>query len=485
MINIKEHFKLTAVYTFFTTFPALLQLLVYPVIEGENRLGAEEFGYLAIIEVLISLVFTVCLLGTANGLARLYYDHKDDKQAYNKLVSTVLSGILGRGILLIGMAFILSPVLGKVFPLPALQNFGEYGPYAFISGLNRAVIFIAVVLFRHEKKLRPFIWVSLLSGIFRSVFQIIGVLWYDMSFRGYVYGTAIGGSIVALGIIYYLYKNCGLYYSKDLNNSLYPLASPLFFSELIFWGLLFSDRFFLLGNPEELGIYDNAMKFAIGIQLVLQGLSSSIQPEIFRLLKTGIDTQQENIKKYSSLFMAESLLVIGLTIIPVMIFIEIFYETQLRLSVGIIAIIFIRFIFRTQYLIFSWPVMFTKKTIYFFIMNFLVLIVNLVLNWLFTPKICFYGAIIAFIGASLIQVLAFLMVQQKVMPINWNYRKMLVFPFGIIGFAILLEIIKLSINLNVYISSLILVLSIISGLLVLYKNELYTLVKRPGNTNQK
>jgi O-antigen/teichoic acid export membrane protein len=477
MINIREHFKLTAIYTFFATFPALLQLIVYPVIEGETRLGAEDFGYLAIVEVIISLVFTVSVFGTGNGLARLYYDNKDDKQAYNKLVSTVLSGIITRGLLLTGISILFAPLIGSIFNQPELQNFSQYGPWTVVSGLNRAVIFMAVVLYRQEKKLTYFIIVSLLSGLLRSGFQIAGVLFYDLSFKGYVYGTAIGGGIVALGIIIFIYSTCGIHNRKDINAELYPFSRPLFLSELIFWGLLFADRFFLLGNPEELGIYDNALKFAMGIQLVIQGLSSSVQPEIFRFLKEGLEKRHDEVKKLSSLLLAESLVIIALTMIPVMVFILIFYETSLQLSAGIITILFVRYILRIQYVIFSWPLMFSKKTIWFFILNLFVLIINLAINWMLTPRIGYYGAIIAFLVASFLQVLTLFVIQQRVIPIKWNYRKMLYFPFSIIAVASLLEIIKLVYDTNAFVISCMLTGFIIIGLAFVYKNELSGVLK--------
>jgi O-antigen/teichoic acid export membrane protein len=472
MINIKEHFKLTAIYTFFATFPALLQLIVYPVIEGENRLGAEDFGYLAIVEVIISLVFTISVFGTANGLARLYYDKRDDKKAYDKLVSTVLSGIISRGLLLTGASLLFAPLIGSIFNQPALQNFSEYGPWAVISGLNRAVIFMAVILYRHEKKLSYFIIVSLLSGLLRSGFQIAGVLYYELSFKGYVYGTTIGGGIVALGIIIFIYSKSGIQNKKNINSELYPFSRPLFFSELIFWGLLFADRFFLLGNPEELGIYDNALKFAMGIQLVIQGLSAGVQPEIFRFLKEGIEKKHDDIKKLSSLLLAESLVVIAISIIPVMLFILVFYETSLQLSSGIVAILFVRYIFRVQYVIFSWPLMFSKKTLWFFILNFFVLIINLIINWILTPRIGYYGAIIAFLVSSFFQVMILFVIQQKVIPIKWNYKKMIYFPLSIIAVASLLEIIKFVYNINSFIIAFMLIGFIFAGLAVVYKNEL-------------
>ncbi|MFN2394411.1 MAG: polysaccharide biosynthesis C-terminal domain-containing protein [Bacteroidales bacterium] len=477
MINFKEHFKLTAVYTFFAAFPALLQLIVYPVIEGETRLGAEDFGYLAITEVIISLVFTFSIFGTANGLARLYYDNKDNHESYNKLVSTVLSGIISRGLLLTGISILFAPLIGSIFNQPALQNFEEYGPYAVISGLNRAVIFMAVVLYRHEKKLSYFVIVSLLSGLFRSGFQIAGVLFYDLSFKGYVYGTALGGGIVALGIILFIYFTSGLHYNKTINAELYPFSRPLFFSELIFWGFLFADRFFLLGNPEQLGIYDNAVKFAMGIQLVIQGLSAGVQPEIFRFLKDGIEKKHTEIKKLSSLLLAESLIIIALAIIPVMLFIDFFYETSLQLSAAIISILFIRYIFRVQYVVFSWPLMFSKKTIWFFVLNSVALFINLLINWFLTPKIGYYGAIIAFLVSSFVQVLLIFTIQQKVIPIQWNYKKMIYFPIGIIAFTGSLEFLKHAYNISAYLTSSLVILFIFSGLALVYKNEIKGVIK--------
>ncbi len=472
MINLKEHFKLTAVYTFFSAFPALLQLIVYPIIEGKDRLGAEDFGYLAITEAIISVVFIVCLFGTGNGIARLYYDKKDDPDDYKRLVSTVLSGILGRGFLLLGLVLVFAPLMGSVFSQPALQNFNEYGPALFITGINRAVIAMAVILYRHEKRLQIFIIISLLSGILRSGFQVTGVLFYDLSFIGYVFGTALGGGIVSLGIVVYLYNNCGFHYNKYVNKNLYPFSRPLFFSDMIFWGLIFADRFFLLNRPEDLGIYDNAIKFAIGVQLIIQGLSSAIQPELFRNLKEGVKLKEGEIKQLSNLFIAEALSIIALTIIPVMVFITVFYETQLVLSAGLVSIIFVRYILKTQYMVFSWVVMFTKKTNLFFFINSLVLIVCLGINWLLTPGIGYYGAIIAFLTAFLVQVIAFKIAQHKVQPIKWNYNKIFYFPLAVVLTAIILEILKIVFEVNHFITSALLVVIIFAGLFKMYRKDL-------------
>jgi Na+-driven multidrug efflux pump len=106
MINVKEHFRLTGLYTFFAAFPAVLQLVVYPIIEGNDRLGAEDFGYLAVAEALLSFLVMFALYGMSVTISRFYFDVKDDPSKYKRLVSTIFTGVIIRSILIIGIVIL-------------------------------------------------------------------------------------------------------------------------------------------------------------------------------------------------------------------------------------------------------------------------------------------------------------------------------------------------------------------------------------------
>jgi O-antigen/teichoic acid export membrane protein len=475
MINLKEHFKLSATYTFFAAFPPLLQLIVYPVIEGEARLGPVDFGYLAITEAIITIIFMICTFGMGTGLARFYYDYRDNPSGCARLVSSVLISILSRGLVIMGIVLLLAPNIGQLFPHPSLQDFGIYGPALVIAGLNRAVIVALLALYRNEKRLGAFIIVSLSSGLLRSGFQLVGVFFYELSFIGYVFGTATGGTIVAAGVIIYTFYSYGIHFKRAILKPVYKFAWPLFLTELLYWGLLFGDRFFLLNNPEQLGIYDNAMKFAIGIQLIIQGLSSAVQPEVFRYMKAGFKTNESEIRTLSNIFMAEAAGLIAISIIPVMVFISLFYETDLSLSAGLISIVFVRFLLRAQYQVFAWPLLYRKKTRIFFYINSLVLIINLTINGLLTARIGYYGAIIAFLTAYIIQITALKILQQRIAPAGYNAIKVYYFPLSIILVTILLEILKVFFSLNPFLTSVIQVIYITGGLARVYRYELIKL----------
>jgi O-antigen/teichoic acid export membrane protein len=485
MINLKEHFKLSAIYTIFAVFPALLQLIVLPLIEGESLLGATDFGYLAITEVIISLVFLICTFGMGGGVARFYYDYKDDKKGYNQLVSSVLNGILGRGLLIMGLVLVAGQFVGRLFPVAPLQDFHEYGHVLVIAGLNRSVIATLLVLYRNEKRLKAFIVVSLSSAIFRSGFQLGGVFLYDLSFIGYIYGTATGGALVSFSLAIYTYFTCGFHVNRTIIKAINQFAGPLFITEFLYWGLLFSDRFFLLNSPDQLGIYDNALKFAVGIQMILQGLTGAAQPEIFRYMKEGSIKRSSDIRTLCNLYIAEATVLITILILPVMVFISLFYETELTMSSGLVGIIFVRFILRAQYQIFSWPLLYRKKTILFIFINITVLGINLGINWLITPVMGYYGAITAFLIAYIVQIAGLKILQNRLAPVSYNNIKTFYFPMAIIFIAASLEIIKVAVSGEPFLYSSILVLVIFAGLFFIYKSELIkilsTLLPRLSN----
>ncbi len=472
MINVKEHIRLTGLYTFFAAFPAVLQLVVYPVIEGSDRLGAEDFGYLAVAEALVSFLVMFSLYGMGITISRFYFDVKDHPGKYNRLVSTIFTGVLVRSVILFLLVILLADYFGTLFQAASLADFKRYGYLLAIIACNRTIIMVALSLYRNEKRVKMFVVVSLVSGIARSIMQIVGVLYFDMSFIGYLTGTAIGGGVAALVIVVYTYIRCGFHYRRDVIASLSKYAFPLFLADIVFWGILFVDRFMLLGNPEALGIYDNAMKFAIGIQFVSQGLGGYVQPEIYRHFSNEKERDEGAIKSLSNLFMAENIAVIAALILPVMLFITWFYETSLTLSAGLISLVFVRYVFYAQFQVFLWPILYLKRSGVYLMVNLLVLAVVLVMNLLLVPVYGYYGSIAAALAGGGVQVGAFYIIQQRMIPIHWNRTKVLWFPLGTVALLGVLEIAKLALNANMFFMSFVGVFSIFIGLTVMYRKEL-------------
>ena len=476
--NAKEYFKLSIIYTLVGAFPPILQIIVQPIIEGKNKLGAVEFSKMSIAETITSLVFVLAIFAMGNTISRFYYDYRNSKDKYNRLVSTILNSILLRGVLIFGLALLFGNYIGEIFHQKDLQDFSSYGYASIIIGINRAINITAAALYRNEKQVLRFVILNVVLGILRSAFQIIGVFYFDMSFIGYVYGSAIGTSFTSITIIIYTYYKSGIRFDLKILKEINKFARPLFQYGLISWGILFADRYFLEATPVDLGIYDMALKFTLGVQMVIQGLQGAVQPEIFRLMSEGIEKSQENIKKYINLFLAQTQLIIALLIIPVIIYIDISFDSKIKLSSLLITILFAKYILRTQYNAFSFLVYFLKKTKFFFYVNTIVLIVNITLNYFLVPRFHAYGAITAAYVSEFTLLITIFLYQRKLSKIKWNLNKTLFFPISIVVIAIIVEILKNIYNINNYICSGFIVLYIISSLTFLYKTELLKIINK-------
>ncbi|NWJ51531.1 MAG: oligosaccharide flippase family protein [Bacteroidetes bacterium] len=478
-VKTKEYFKLSVIYTLVAAFPSVLQLIVQPFIQGKGRLGATDFGQMGVAEIVITLLFILCIFSMDNSISRYYYDVRDDKHKFNQLVSTIFTGILLRSAILLAFIFFISPFVGVIFHQDALRNFESWGIAVTISAINRAIVTTAVSLYRNEKKINSFILVNMSSGIFRALFQVLGVFFFSMSFLGYVYGTAVGSSIISLAVIIYVYRRSGFHFVKSINRELFHFGWPLLEYSIVGWGLMFLDRIFLeRGDPKVLGVYTNAMTYAVGVQLIIQGLVSATQPELFRYMSDGINERVEEIKKISNMFIIQSLVIIIGTILPTILFLQIFYGAELSVSASIISIVFVRYILRSQYQIFAMPIMFMKRTRIFSIVNYISLAVSLLFNWLLIPKYGYYGAITAFIVANSVQVVIVYYFQQKIIPIPWNLKKVMGFPFIVLLTSVLCEIGKYYLGLSVILGAIIITVVTFVGIVFLYKNEVHQLLQK-------
>jgi len=474
-LNVKEYFKLSVIYTVVGAIPSVLQVLVQPIIEGNDRLGARDFSHLAITESIASFAFVFTLFSMGNAISRFYYDYQENTPDYKRMVSSIFNSILLRGVLLLFIAFIFKDYIGNFFSQPELKNFSSYGFAAILIGINRSIVATAGALYRNERKVKLFVTINLLLTVLRTGLQVAGIFFYDMSFLGYVYGTLVGSSFTSLIILIINYYNSGFSYDRKIMKEVNSFARPLFQYNLIAWGIVYIDRYFLEQMPEQLGIYNTAVTFAIGVQLILQGLQSAVQPELYSFMKEGIEKQEEEIKKISNLYILQAQGITVLLMIPSILYLLIFYETNLRMASAFITIIFIKQILVAQYNTLSMPVYFLKKTRVFLYFNIIVLCFNILLNYLLIPIFQIYGAISASLASTVLQIILMYFYQKKLVKIKWNINKIVIPPFLILASAIIAQLVQIKFSLNPLIGAIFINICFVIGLFLLYKKEIQRL----------
>ncbi len=471
-LDVKEYFKLSIIYTLIAAVAPALQLLIQPIIEGEGRLSPVDFSHLAISESITAIVFIFVALSMGIAVARFYYDYKDEEKDFKVMVSTAFNSILLRGALVLGIGLVAGDFVVSFLQQKELQDFATYGYAAIIIGISRAINNTAAALYRNEKKVSKFVVVSLAFGLVRIAGQVIGLFYYDMSFLGYVYGSCVGGGVVSVCVLAHTWYQNGFKYNRKFLKPMIKFGLPITQYGLVSWGLLFADRYFLESQPRDLGIYDTALRFAAGIEMILLGLHGANQPEMFRMMKEGIKENMDNLRRASNIFLAQTQVIVACAILPTMFYLDYFYETDVRLAYTLIAIVFIRFIMRAQYLIFATPVYFKKKTRVFFYINLASLLMNLGLNYWLIPLYNIYGAIIATMASSMLLTTLVYYYQNREVPIKWNVQKLYVFPNLIMLYTIGMEWAKTYWNINQYLAAGSVVFVIGTSIIILYRKEI-------------
>lgn len=476
--NLKDYLKISVLYTFASAFPALLQLFVLPIIEGEGRLNAIDFSQMAIAESISTFVGTFILFSMSGAISRFYYDYLDNKKGLNDLFSSVIIGILFRGLIIIGLAVILGDYLASFFSQDSLNEFSTYGYGAIVIAINRAIVVVTTTLYRNQKLVTRFVLINIALAITRTAGQLLGIFCFDMSFIGYVNGAAIGGGFISVIVILLVFKKCGVKFSREQMAPLTKFAFPLFVFELVKWGVLFADRLFLESSPEQLGIYDNAQRFAAGIYIIFQGLYGAMQPDFFLYLKKGVENTIADLRRLSNVYLLQAQLSAILLIIPVIAYIYLFFETSLTTSGTLIAIIFSQYIITALNTLFSMPIIFYKRTDIFLYINLLVLAVSLTINYFLIPILGYYGAIIASYCANTLQLALFIYLQNRIVKIKWNYHKTVTVPMLIVSCAIIAEFIKVYTNANYVVVAIIFVAVALLIICFLYRNEIKNIIFR-------
>ena len=117
-------------------------------IEGEGRLNAIDFSQMAIAESISTFVGTFILFQCREPFRGFTTTISIIKRV-KRSVSSVIIGILFRGLIIIGLAVILGDYLAS-FSQDSLNEFSTYGYGAIVIAINRAIIVVTTTLYRNQ-----------------------------------------------------------------------------------------------------------------------------------------------------------------------------------------------------------------------------------------------------------------------------------------------------------------------------------------------
>ncbi len=273
----------TAIYSFGTMLSKLTSFILLPIYT--RYLTPADYGVLELTSMTLDFLGIVLGVNVANSVYR-FYAEANSKRDQDLVMSTAAIGKIISAVLLAIGGLLLSPWLSAVitpergsptyfrlFFLISIMQSAEIIPFLMCRALHRSVLVVTINLAR-------------LIGLI--AFNIFFVVHMGMGVKGILLSNLIVSTIVAAGMLRFMFRSTGYRFSFDLLREMWRFSFPIAFVSLGNFFLVFSDRYFLnhYVGPAAVGLYALAYRFGFVMSAFVAAPFMQIWgPERFQIAK--------------------------------------------------------------------------------------------------------------------------------------------------------------------------------------------------------
>jgi len=429
--------KLLKNSTIYTVSIMIQGLSVFILIPFYTKyLSTSEYGIIAVINSMSGFLAIFYTFALQNGLIRFYSECKKNNVKTKKLFSTIFtflfinSSILTLVLIMFGRSIIEGILKGVVF-----------FPYIFLSLLSisfNSIFNIFLVLLQAEQKGEKY-------GLFYITFNLTTVI-FTIVFLSIFHFKILGVLIALLGanIIYFLIvliniiPKINFYIDKKLLKELIKYSFPLILNGLFSWATIFINKIILnnIKSASSAGIYD--IGFYLGSVMIIfpSAINQAYLPWFFEKIKGKRKDRLKIIKfaEFAILFYSFIALVISFYGKDLVTF---WVTRDFRDSWMIVPFISFSYVINGIYYFFVNILLYHKRYIkYMPISSFISAIINILLNFLLIPQFGIIGSAFATFIAVFISSLIIVFISDRLDYFAFNRIKIFLIPslFFIISF---------------------------------------------------
>ncbi len=263
LLRLSKH---SAIYGFGAVASQAVSFLLIPVYS--RYLDPTDYGVLEIFQTTLTVLGLIATLGLWQGLFRHFFDY-DTEEKRRTAIGTAF---------LFSLAFCAAFSLSLVFAADSIARLlfdsGDYASYfkvtfatLFLDGL--VVIVLSVIRARQESK--KYVLITLGRFLTSVALKLFFVIVLRRSVLGILEAELISVSLIFVTLLPEIVKSVGLRFSAPVLRSMLSFGLPLVPSNLAYWAVTMSDRYFLqfLSTSEELGLYSMGAKFGAAMQVII------------------------------------------------------------------------------------------------------------------------------------------------------------------------------------------------------------------------
>ncbi len=399
----------------------------------------EEYGILALLNVMLDLVSFVFLLGVSTAAMRLYFSPDADELYQRQLYGNALLLLLIFPMVLFFSMGPLAYLLVNRF-LPSIPFF----PYVFIvllSGLFIPIRNLTLGLLRVQKRAKVYVIYTFSFFLIQAIVIIIAVAWLDYGLKGQLYAQLLANMIFWMIAVVIAKKNVRLSFSWSMSKNLLFFGVPLIPFFVFTWVNAASGRFMLerYVSLRDVGLFALATQFS-GLVLLLGGaFDNALMPYFYETAQksNGSEILGQFATKYLALFglIALFTLVIARPMVLIM------ADPKFHKAIDYIPFLLFASCLALIYRLFHWSLMHSKRTGILSVITgaCAVLMVGLLFIFLKQWHMGIRGVIYVMIIVGTTKIIAGYLVSQKYFRIKFNISDLSVTALLILVGALLIN----------------------------------------------
>tara|TARA_B110000879_G_C11183395_1_gene519797 strand:- start:1320 stop:2624 length:1305 start_codon:yes stop_codon:yes gene_type:complete len=255
-----------------------------------SQLDLADYAAIAVLEAHLMLITPLISLGVDRAAAK--YSTTLDVE----LINEVGNGIISTSAIVFFFPYLLCYFL---FDLGEVFNVGVFDFIVmYLVAYSYNLLTLLQVKNQFSGEPLKYLISAVMKTFFPMIFIAIGILYFDLGLKSFIYGM-LAGSII---LILYTKSNSSIklsFWKKNwhLGRSMIYYGLPLLPAFFSGWVISWSNRFFLsiYVSDSELGLYSAVFKYSLIFFLFIQAANLYITPIIYRLLE---EKNYQKVEKY-------------------------------------------------------------------------------------------------------------------------------------------------------------------------------------------
>jgi len=465
--DIKKLFKHSATYGVGIILGKIAGFIMLPIYT--RYLTPSDYGILQLLMLTTDIIGMVIGAGINHAIIRFYYQYENIKDKNEVISTSFILTILSFSLTFLCL-FPFSSILALVIFDDVSYTF--YFRLVLVNFLLSSGYEIPLIFIKAQQKSGKFVIINFIRLILQLSLNIYFVMFLKTGVVGILYSSIISSILTSTYVTYDTFKQVQIHFSMRKTKEMVKYGTPLIFSNVGAFILTFSDRYFLkyYATLSDVGIYSLGYKFGMLLSVLLIGPFNQIwSAQLFEIAKK--EDAQETFKKVFTYF-AIGVITFGL-------FISIFSKDAIKIMANsafwkayeVVPVIVLSYVVYGFFLQFMVGIFVQKKTHYLSIITIIAAISNIIFNLLLIPKYSTMGAAWATVLAFIIRFLGLYFISEKIMPIDYEWTKIL----KLSAIAIFFYIITCYINYDDIIKSLSLnIIVFLTFLSFIYKLDILT-----------